>query len=54
MSLPISTPPNAIAYSTGLIQQKDMAKIGVIVGLLGLAIGYAMLICIGKMDMIAG
>lgn len=54
MSLPISTPPNAIAYSTGLIQQKDMAKIGVIVGLLGLAIGYVMLICIGKMDMIAG
>ncbi|CUQ64205.1 transporter%2C divalent anion:Na+ symporter (DASS) family [Segatella copri] len=25
MSLPISTPPNAIAYSTGLIQQTDMA-----------------------------
>jgi hypothetical protein len=31
-----------------------MAKIGVIVGMLGLAIGEAMLICIGKMDMIAG
>ncbi len=28
MSLPISTPPNAIAYSTGLIQQTDMVKAG--------------------------
>ena len=29
MCLPISTPPNAIAYSTGLIEQKDMAKSGI-------------------------
>ncbi len=33
MSLPISTPPNAIAYSTGMVQVKDMAIVGVIVGL---------------------
>lgn len=33
MSLPISTPPNAIAYSTGMCSVKDMAIIGVIVGL---------------------
>lgn len=26
MCLPISTPPNAIAYSTGLVEQKDMLK----------------------------
>ena len=50
MSLPISTPPNAIAYSTGLIEQKDMAKVGLTVGLLSLVIGYAVLITIGKLN----
>lgn len=44
MILPISTPPNAIAHSTGFIEQKDMMKVGIIMGLLGLIIGYAMLI----------
>ena len=34
MSLPIYTPPNAIAYSTGLINQKDMAKVGLLAGVL--------------------
>ena len=34
MSLPISTPPNAIAYSTGEVSVKNMAIVGVIVGLL--------------------
>ena len=47
MILPISTPPNAIAHSTGFIQQKDMMKVGIIIGLMGLALGYAMLIFIG-------
>ena len=47
MILPISTPPNAIAHSTGFIEQKDMMKVGIIIGLLGLALGYCMLIFIG-------
>lgn len=47
MILPISTPPNAIAHSTGFIDQKDMMKVGVIVGVLGVVLGYAMLIFIG-------
>ena len=47
MILPISTPPNAIAHSTGFIEQKDMMKVGIIIGLMGLALGYAMLIFIG-------
>ena len=47
MILPISTPPNAIAHSTGFIEQKDMMKVGIIVGLLGLVLGYVMLIFIG-------
>ena len=52
MSLPISTPPNAIAYSTGLIQQKDMARVGLTAGLLSLIIGYAVLIAIGKLHLL--
>ncbi len=47
MILPISTPPNAIAHSTGFIQQKDMMKVGILIGLIGLVLGYAMLIFIG-------
>ncbi len=33
MILPISTPPNAIAYSSGLIKVKDMAKVGTIIAI---------------------
>ena len=47
MILPISTPPNAIAHSTGFIEQKDMMKVGIIVGAMGIVLGYAMLIFIG-------
>jgi sodium-dependent dicarboxylate transporter 2/3/5 len=35
MALPISTPPNAIAYATGQIQTKHMAAIGVLIGAAG-------------------
>lgn len=35
MSLPISTPPNAVAYSTGMVSVKNMAIVGVIVGIAG-------------------
>ena len=48
MTLPISTPPNAIAYSTGLIDQKDMAKAGIVVGFLTLIIGFTLLVVVGK------
>lgn len=40
MLLPISTPPNALASSTGLVKTKDMAKIGIIIGVIGLVLGY--------------
>ncbi len=40
MCFPISTPPNAIAASTGLVETKDMAKVGVIIGVVGFVIGY--------------
>jgi solute carrier family 13 (sodium-dependent dicarboxylate transporter), member 2/3/5 len=35
MFLPVSTPPNAIVYSTGLVEQKDFRLGGILVGLLG-------------------
>ncbi|WP_413285870.1 SLC13 family permease [Vibrio sp. MA40-2] len=41
MILPVSTPPNSLAYSTGLIESKDMAKMGLIMGIIGLLIVYA-------------
>ncbi len=36
MVLPISTPPNAIAISTGLCATRDMARAGLVVGAVGL------------------
>ena len=44
MTLPISTPPNAIASSTGIISTADMAKAGLIIGVLGGIVGYLLLI----------
>ncbi len=41
MILPVSTPPNSLAYSTGLIESRDMAKAGVILGIIGLCLVYA-------------
>ncbi len=40
MLFPISTPPNAIASSTGLVETKDMAKVGIIIGAVGFILGY--------------
>lgn len=47
MCLPVSTPPNALAHSTGMITTKQMAVVGIIMGAVGLVLGYAMLIFIG-------
>lgn len=52
MVLPISTPPNAIAASTGMIEQKDMIKTGVVMGIVGLVLGYVMLIILGSNGLI--
>ena len=40
MVLPISTPPNAIAFSTGLIKTKDMLKAGAVIGVIGLVFAF--------------
>ncbi|MCM1029138.1 MAG: SLC13 family permease [Pseudoflavonifractor sp.] len=47
MILPISTPPNALADATGFIKQKDMATTGIIMGVVGLILGYLVLILCG-------
>lgn len=47
MCLPVSTPPNALAHSTGMITTRQMATVGIILGVVGFALGYAMLIFIG-------
>jgi sodium-dependent dicarboxylate transporter 2/3/5 len=39
--LPVSTPPNAIAYSTGLLDQSDFRLGGALIGLLGPAAAIA-------------
>ncbi len=48
MALPISTPPNAIAHSTGLIKSSHMLRVGVIIGVISLIIGYSLIIFVGK------
>ncbi|QOG12728.1 SLC13 family permease [Arcobacter sp. FWKO B] len=35
MALPVSTPPNAIVYSSGKLQSKDFLFIGIVIGLFG-------------------
>mgnify|MGYP001776912545 CR=1 FL=1 len=47
MLFPISTPPNALAHSTGLVTTKDMTKVGILVGVIGYVLGYLLLFFIG-------
>jgi sodium-dependent dicarboxylate transporter 2/3/5 len=47
MCLPVSTPPNALAHSTGMINTKQMATVGIIIGAVGFVLGYLMLVFIG-------
>lgn len=48
MILPISTPPNALADATGFIKQKDMVTTGLIMGTIGLILGYIVLMTFGQ------
>jgi len=49
MALPISTPPNAIAYSTGLVKTSQMATVGVILGVIAMALGLTAVVYMGKL-----
>ncbi|RAS59275.1 sodium-dependent dicarboxylate transporter 2/3/5 [Vibrio diazotrophicus] len=42
MSLPISTPPNALAHATGYVQSNQMARVGVVLGLVGVLLSFVM------------
>ncbi len=43
MALPISTPPNALAFGTGIFQTKEMAKPGVVIAIIGLTFCYLLM-----------
>jgi len=50
MSLPISTPPNALAHATGYTDTNGMAKTGVVMGLSGLVLSWVMMIFLAKVN----
>lgn len=52
MILPISTPPNALAFATGYVQQKDMAKMGVIMGIVSMLLGFGLVYLMGTLHVI--
>ena len=52
MCLPISTPPNAIAFSTGLVKQNEMLKVGIVTGVVTLVLGIGSLIIMGKLGIL--
>ncbi len=52
MVLPISTPPNALAYATGLVKQSDMSKVGLICGLISIVLGFALVYLMGTLKLI--
>ncbi|HAA22433.1 MAG TPA: dihydroorotate dehydrogenase [Cytophagales bacterium] len=43
MALPISTPPNALAFGTNLLTTQQMAKPGVILAVVGLLLSYGLI-----------
>ena len=47
-----STPPNALAFSTNLVKQNDMVKIGIIMGIISMVLGYGLLFLLGEMHFI--
>jgi sodium-dependent dicarboxylate transporter 2/3/5 len=47
--LPVSTPPNAVAYSTGEIQTRDLRPGGLLIGLLGPMVIIAWVLLAGSL-----
>lgn len=43
MALPISTPPNALAFGTGILTTRDMAKPGIAIAIIGLLLSYGLI-----------
>ena len=52
MILPISTPPNALSFATGYVKQNDMAKIGIIMGIISMLLGFGLVYLMGTLHLI--
>ena len=52
MILPISTPPNALSFATGYVKQNDMAKIGIIMGIVSMVLGFGLVYLMGTLHLI--
>ena len=52
MILPISTPPNALAFATGYVKQKEMSKIGIIMGIISMVLGFGLVYLMGTLHLI--
>ena len=52
MILPISTPPNALAFATGYVKQNEMAKIGIIMGIISVVLGFGLVYLMGTLHLI--
>ncbi|KLV11461.1 dihydroorotate dehydrogenase [Photobacterium ganghwense] len=50
MSLPISTPPNALAHATGHVESNQMARVGVIIGVVGVILSFGMIWLLHMID----
>lgn len=52
MILPISTPPNALAFATGYVKQNDMVKMGIIMGFISMLFGFGLVYLMGTLHLI--
>ena len=52
MILPISTPPNALAFATGYVKQNDMVKVGSIMGVISMVLGFGLVYLMGTLHLI--
>ena len=52
MILPISTPPNALAFATGYVKQNEMSKMGVIMGVISMVLGFGLVYLMGTLHLI--
>lgn len=50
MALPVSTPPNALAYSTKFFETRDMIKSGIIIDVVGLVLIFAMIFILKQIN----
>ncbi len=50
MSLPVSTPPNAMAYASGQIKSGQMMRSGIVIGLIALTLLYVLISILKAVD----